>query len=318
MTHISSYAQALAFAVLFLVFINGGIGWALVYTIVGAAAASVLSLVFSRRGFSVSVGEIIGTAQCGERVPFEVTIEKTGFCFIPFLYVNAANVNEGQEICLRTSLLFRKRAVLCGELVPRECGLNTIAVESVVIKDFLGLARFKREIGITASAAVLPRIIEYDGPEIAVNMLPSEREDTDSGTAAFIGGTLGYEHRDYAEGDSPRRINYKLSAKRGRLMVRKDEYGGCSSTQLFMSGGAQPVCCEKAFALARGLVMCGAAVTVTHGGGGVTANSPETLALMREWLAFQSFSDGEPSGGDVIPSEANVVFSGGGDISVIT
>ena len=56
----------------------------------------------------------------------------------------------------------------------------------------------------------------------------------------------GYEHREYVAGDSPRRVNYKLSAKKQKLMVRLDESNGYATTNLYITENAQPVCCDKA------------------------------------------------------------------------
>ena len=65
MTHIASYVQALAFAVLFLIFISGSVGWALIYVLVGMAAFSVAVTLVSKRRFSVSLSDMTGTAECG-------------------------------------------------------------------------------------------------------------------------------------------------------------------------------------------------------------------------------------------------------------
>ena len=50
MTHLASYIQALFFAALFLTFINGDIGWAMVYIIGGIALLSSVMLFKNKNG----------------------------------------------------------------------------------------------------------------------------------------------------------------------------------------------------------------------------------------------------------------------------
>jgi len=312
MTHIVSYFQALFFSVLFLIFINADIGWALVYIIGAAIVVSVTTFLISRRHFTAELRELSGVAECGRSIEFEIILKKNGFCAIPFIELC---VNANGAVNIRTSLLFRKKITVNGSFRAVHSGLNKVTLNEVVIRDFLGLLQFKIPVGQTTQVAVLPRIIEYDGPDIKPNMLPSEEEEAEEGVTVMNGGMPGYEHREYVQGDSPRRVNYKLSAKRHKLMVRLDESNGYATTNLYIAENAMPICCDKAFALASRLIIRGGTVKITHKGEERTAATPETLDRMREWLAFREFAETPEGAAETPPPGTAVVFSGNGAVN---
>lgn len=321
MTHIASYIQALAFAVLFLVFINGSIGWALVYVLVGVGLLSALTCAFSRKRFTVELKPRSEFAEFGDRLCYDVVVSKNGFCFLPFIEIK---IEGSAEAAIQTSLLFRRRVVVAGAYKTERSGMNTLTARLATVRDFWSIVRFRVPLSETAFIAVTPRPIEYSGPEIIMKNLPSEDEEAEEGHSVMSGGLPGYEHREYFPGDSLRRINYKLSAKKRRLMVRLDESNGFASTNILISDSGLSECCDMAFALARQLVMRGGTVKIFHSGDSVTAATPETLAKMREWLAFRYYGNAEAADAGQQYSEVpaaekpDVIFSGAGEISVVS
>lgn len=315
MTHIPGYLQAMIFAAFFMLFIHGEIGSVLLYILAGANILSAVLIIISRKHFTATLRGLSGTVDCGKNVEFEIILKKKGFCFIPFMELW---IDAGHPIRLRTSLLFRKTASVKGVFRTEHSGLNKVTFEKAVISDFLGNLHFNIKSEQQSQMAVLPRIIEYDGPEVPPNTLPSEEEEVEEGVSVIQGGMPGYEHREYTPGDSPRRVNYKLSAKRGRLMVRLDESTGHASTNLYITEDALPICCDKAFALASRLVIRGGTVKITHRNESRIAATPETLDRMREWLAFREFADTlEMTAEEPAPPDTEVVFSKNGEIVTI-
>lgn len=311
MTHRASYFQALMFAVLFLVFIGGSVGWALIYILVGMAVFSVVTTLVSRKRFSISLSDMGGTAECGEFVRFGVTAEKTGFCFLPFIEIEAQT--ESGAIRLRTSLIFRKNSAVEASFRAAHGGLNRVTLTRVFVRDLFGFIVLSAKLDGSGAVAVFPRYIDYDGPDVAPNMLPTEDDEAEGAALPFSGGLPGYEHREYAAGDSPRRVNYKLSAKRGKLMVRLDEPASCAAVSIIIDGGAQPACGDIAFALSRRICERGGTARISYRGESFTAASPETLVLMREWLAFRDYGGEPPKQGENVSSD--VMISGAGEIS---
>lgn len=312
MTNLASFIQALFFAALFLTFINADIGWAMVYIIGGISLLSSVSLFLSKKHVRAELRELSGTAQVGQDVEFEIRLTRTGFCFIPYI-----------ELCLladcriniRTSLLFSGTKTLRGSFKASHSGINRLNLDLISIRDFAGLFNLKIPVGQEAKKAVLPKIVDYAGPEIIPSVLPSDDEDAEEGVTVVKGGLPGCEHRDYIPGDSPKRINYKLSAKRNRLLVRLDESAGFAATNIFIAENGLPECCEQAFALAKILVNKGGSVKITHKNETKGANSPETLDKLREWLAFREFAETEEQTIFTPPKDADIVFSGKGAVS---
>lgn len=311
MTHLASYIQALFFAALFMTFINADIGWAMIYIIGGISLLSSVSLFLSKKHFKAELRELSGTAEVGQSVDFEIKLTRTGFCFIPYIELC---LSADSRINIRTSLLFSGTKTLRGSFKTTHSGINRLELDLITVRDFAGLFNLKIPVGQAAKKAVLPKIVEYNGPEIIPSVLPADDEDAEEGISVVRGGLPGCEHRDYVPGDSPKRINYKLSAKRNRLLVRLDESAGFSATNIFIAENGLPVCCEQAFALAKILVSKGGSVKITHKNETKGASSPETLARLREWLAFREFA-GNSEQTFSPPKEADIIFSGNGTIS---
>ncbi|MCH5204611.1 MAG: DUF58 domain-containing protein [Oscillospiraceae bacterium] len=313
MTHIGSYIQIMFFSALFLIFISGDIGWALIYTVGGIIVASLALILLSKDHFSAKLSELSGVANVGEKIEFEVTLRKTGFCVLPYAEIC---IDAENDIRLRTSLVFRNSVSIKGSFHANHSGLSRVKLTKVIIRDFAGLVQMNIPFNEESQKGVLPKKVDYKGPEIFPSVLPDDSGETEEGASVLHGGLPGYEHREYAAGDSLRRIDYKLSAKKQKLMVRLDESTGYSSTNLFIEPNALPACCDNAFALAGNLIMRGGTVKITHNDESFTAATPETLQKMREWLAFQEFSDDNETE-VTLPEDTNVVFSGNGDVRAI-
>lgn len=313
MIHLSGTFCAVLFSVLFLLFINGNAGRAFLYIVLISSALSSLLLALSKNHFTVEVEKTSGVVNHGDKVEFNVTLRKKGFCFIPFVELC---FEAGKETHLRTSLIFRKEVTISGSFPAAHSGLNKVTLKKVLLGDFLGIIRLGVPMDQTAEIAVMPQIIGYDGPEVRPNMLPSEEEETEEGVTILFGGMPGYEHREYVPGDSPRKINYKLSARQRKLMVRLDESNGYAPTNLYIMDNGAPVCCDKAFALAKQIVEKGGTVKITHKNQDFSARTPETLDKMREWLAFREFAEHPIEGTDTPPADANVIFSDNGIVRV--
>lgn len=316
MLHIGSTVTAIAISVIFMLFLNGDIGWALIYILGGTAVISAVLFFISKRHISVQLSELSGTVECGRRIEPEIVLRKTGFCVMPFIELCVDVGASSLPFKIRTSLIFGKEKRVSAGIRTTHSGLNKITLTEAALFDFIGMARGKIKLDQTTQKGVLPRVVEYDGPEVIPNTLPSDDDDTEEGLTVKSGGMPGYNHREYAPGDSPRRVNYKLSAKKNKLMVRLDESQGSKSINIYISGNAMSVCGDKAFALAGRLIMYGGTVKIIHKGDERGASTPETLERMREWLAFREFADTpNQSADDVPPPDTSMIFSGDGIIT---
>lgn len=282
------YIEALAFAGVFLVFINGEYGWILIYSILAAIAASVVIYFISRKHFTVSCSGFSGVYAIGDTVTAELKFTGHGFCMLPFITVNGSFM--GKPFTARCSVIGRDGTVKIS-LRASECGLNKLNIDEIILRDFLGLIYFSSpQRPEPCAAAVLPGIVDYKGPEVPPSLFPSD-DDEEAEQSLLSGVMPGYEHRDYVPGDSPHRINYKLSAKKRTLLVRKDETTAAESTDIILAPGADGGCAEQALALVKRLIADGGSARVICGKDSFTAASPAAADRLREWLAFRDLHD---------------------------
>lgn len=314
--HIGGTFTAIIIAVVFMLFLNGDIGWALIYLIGGTAVISLVLFFVSKRHFTATLSELSGTTECGRKIEVEIVLRKKGFCILPYIELCVRFGANELPLKIRTALVFGREKRVSVSFRVVHSGLNRVSLTGAEVYDIVGLARKRIPLDQHTQKAVMPKAVEYDGPEIIPNVLPSDEEEVEEGVSVSKGGMPGYEHREYAPGDSPRRVNYKLSAKRNKLMVRLDESQGSKTTNLYITENAMSVCGDKAFALASRLVIRGGTVRIAHKGEDRSASTPETLERMREWLAFREYAEtDEQTGGEAPPPDTTVMFSGGGVIT---
>lgn len=312
MRHLSSYFQALMFAVVFLLFISGSIGWALIYTLAGTGIASVVLLFCSRKNFRVSAECVSGITERGGTAQIRVTVQKTGFCFLPNIDITLSLLG-GETVQVHTALTLRDSVSVTVPVKASFSGLNRCAVTGIALQDFMNIILLnERNSGVCAEYSVLPAYTDYIGPEVHPKVLPSEEEEAEEGTVVPSGGLPGCEHREYVPGDALRRINYKLSAKRGKLMVRLDESAGTAPVVIALADCCFPEAGETLMALSRTLLMRGGSVKVIQGGDSFSANSPQTLSRLREWIAGRPLAFSEWHSGAEIPPDADVIFDENG------
>lgn len=289
---LSGLVQTLFFSAVILLFIDGETGWLLMYTVLAAVVLSAVPVIFSRNNVVVSMDVFSGMTSVGEKTTARLKISKKGFCFVPFVTISGELA--GQPFVAKLSLMTSSSAVVELYFRPTACGLNKITVSEVRLSDFFGVARFKRNVDQGSSIGVVPRIIEYKGPVVVPSSIPTDEEQQEESRASLFGGMAGYEHREYAAGDSPRRINYKLSAKKRKLMVRMDESTATETTNILLSADSDSLCAEQAFALAKELAEAGSPVAVYHKGESFGIGRPENIDKLREWFAFRELGgDGE-------------------------
>jgi uncharacterized protein (DUF58 family) len=121
------------------------------------------------------------------------------------------------------------------DVESEHCGRLEFSVSGVRIYDALGLTYVRRCAEASGSCTVLPDIYELN----VVTGSRGEGKDDIEYTANRAGFDLSEPLyiRDYAYGDSPRAIHWKLTGKFGRLMVREGGLPAANSTLLLLETG---------------------------------------------------------------------------------
>ena len=141
-------------------------------------------------------------------------------------------------------------------------GRSYIRVAAFEAVDFLGLSRSSIPVEEKAGfigLRIMPNVPDT-GTQMDVirtatdNVGFDDSEEETSETAMGSTGTPGYEHRAYSPGDPLKKINWKLSSKRGIYMVRLDEKLSVTS-QVFvldLPEGVENYSCRRADVIIEG------------------------------------------------------------------
>ncbi|MDR0293922.1 MAG: DUF58 domain-containing protein [Oscillospiraceae bacterium] len=212
-------------------FIDAGFGLPFAAALTVAPLGSLLCLKLAAGRVSAEMTLSRATVYKGETVDLTLTLRNGSVMPIPFLEIR---ICMGENLTPGTGGGPRSHTVT----VPAK-GSGTLTIpytavtwgpaeasaEDPVITDFTGFFTLRPRFAARRErAAVCPDLREPGRNELAA-ILQSEaargdggREETPPRGAAFE--EPGYEHREYGPGDTPRMVNWKLSAKRGEWLVR--------------------------------------------------------------------------------------------------
>ena len=169
----------------------------------------------------------------GELSSYRVRVENVGF--LPFVRItllfetrlaSLPGLSAEQEISLSPNDRWEQST----ELICRYAGTYNIGITAYRMEDCFHLFRIERPIPTPFRAIVRPRLPEDGGllPELDAirNLLEMQTQLTES--------TLGSDLREYQQGDSPRRIHWKNSARAQKLLTRLPEPKEMQLIQLVM------------------------------------------------------------------------------------
>ncbi len=142
----------------------------------------------------------------------------------------------------RFSMSENKNLRISIDIIPQICGPGNISVSNIYITDYLGIFKFKinRYDMINTDIFIRPDMKEMeDSGDLLRNLYNDLCDNDDDDMNESISGRStfpGYEYREYVAGDSLKRINWKLSTKRNKLYVRKDEAAGITIPDIIIDG----------------------------------------------------------------------------------
>lgn len=247
---ILAYLVLIAVSVLFMLYLDGPGGSYLLTVLLLAAAISAAICVYTKYCVSASLGVSEDIVEKGDRVILTVTVKKHGFLPSAVLcadFFASDHLESRSPLSLKAVCMGKKGCVLRAEFSARCFGKARLGLTSLTVSDYLGLFGFKVPVaGSVLDVRVYPAIPEIrrkDGFARSLTDAAAFDDSEETSESAFsIQGTPGYEHRLYEPGDSLKLINWKLSAKRDELYVRRME-GSCGAEQVFIldkAGSARP------------------------------------------------------------------------------
>lgn len=329
-----SYLLAIFSTVIFALYCSGRVGWFLLMVVLGAPLLSFVWTFIAYNFVTAGLYTQNRLVEKGKWEEFRLYLRNRGFLPVPEISVylkNDGRVAIERKI-ISLSFVMRGEIVEDSKFFTMFAGLSEVEIEKVVVSDFFGVLNLKLKKDVLESIAVAKDATEgFDEDSVSlsrkleIGILPTlkelehedewllsarsaafdgeEPEDTINDSSATFGGFPGYDHRDYVPGDPIKRINYKLSARVGRLQVRLDETQAVAGISMYLSDAlrtdmseGEPYikncsqCLDEFIAIARHLYILDFAVTVyLPNDYGFELTNDSSIEELREKLAFQKF-----------------------------
>lgn len=228
---ISPLAVALLLYV-FTFYIDGEIGIILVFFMISAPIVSLAFALYGRNRIKVRF-DCDGYVKKNNKLTVNVTVEKTGRFPLGIVQIatRASEVFVQDNKLYKLSLAGADKKTFSYTVEAHTGGNGEISIISVHSCGFLGFLKFRinDSLPVPKSVGVIPEIPQIKSSSklfrnIADAVLTSDDEENNDAAMLFSANTApSYEHREYIQGDPLKRINWKLSTKRDKLMVRLDE-----------------------------------------------------------------------------------------------
>ena len=209
-------------SVIWISFSGGALPYMTFYTVLCAPFVSVLYVVLVNLTIRFHQEMPAHKVTKGELSAYRAQVENVGF--LPFVKVtllfetklaSLSGLSAEQEISLSPG----KRWEQSTELICRYAGTYNVGITAYRMEDCFHLFRIERPIPTAFRAIVRPRLPEETGvlPELDAirNLLEMKTNLTEA--------TLGNDLREYQQGDSPRQIHWKNSARMQKLLTRLPE-----------------------------------------------------------------------------------------------
>ncbi len=245
-TSLLNYAAAVGLSVLFALYLKGRVGWFITAAFICAPVLSALIAVLLAPRISVSCENDFHALCKGESCFLTLTVANNCFLPSPPVIIDSADCPRARcsgKSCVVSVMPFSEEIVSFG-YNARICGPAEIGVMKIAVSDYFGIFEFvPKGIKLESLSVTIPIIPDIAGmtgndPVIRSSLIAAEQSDdseetTDSGINTF-GGFPGYDIREYFPGDPLKRINWKQSAKKGKLFVRLDDERFCPTVTVVL------------------------------------------------------------------------------------
>ncbi len=224
-------AAMLGITYLFTFYLDADVGVVVFAFLLFAPLLSALLAWAASRRLHMSL-EAPDTVQKGRHFQVSAVTQAEGRLPIPFVRLHLlsdANFLADDDRMIQSAMTPAEALEVAAGYTAQHAGNAAIWAADPVVSDYLGLFRFRlREQPAQLRVGVIPTIPSLTNANMMLRavsdvVLTMDEEEEES-SASFTSQSMpGYVHRDYVPGDNLRRINWKLSAKRNKLMVRMDE-----------------------------------------------------------------------------------------------
>lgn len=217
---------------LFTFYMEGKMGVILIAFLIIPPLVSLFFALYARERVTVTFSSDAYVSK-GRELEVTVRAEKTGafpLAIVEFDVRGSGVFSGGGKVC-RLSIFTDEPVEYRCSLKAEYGGNGEVSIGDIYSCGFLGFMKFRIKTACPQpiSVGVIPDIPEINASSqlfrsISDIVLTSDEDEENDTTMLFSANTSpGYEHREYVQGDPLKRVNWKLSSKKRRLMVRLDE-----------------------------------------------------------------------------------------------
>ena len=227
------YLLIAVITIIFLYYYERQFSLAFVVAMMLALIASTAAAFIAATSISAGISFTQNTVNKGEDVHLTLRAESSGWLPIGFLYVKfhnewlLADTENAQHLI---SLSNKRSGIITKNYKAEIWGTASLGVSEIAVYDYLGLFKIiftgNRET-LAGKVSIRPTVPESQSNDylayICNKMVSDEKEDGQSMKHSFM-SQPGYEHRPYIPGDPLKLINWKLSARLDKYMIRENEF----------------------------------------------------------------------------------------------
>lgn len=232
-----SYVTCLIIVIFYTMFADGNSGILLLTFMVLVPILSLIAMLIHLKDIKITLSSTTNDIKKGSNAEVLLNISKQKIVPLPFVsvtlkytpHLSYKDYDRTYYPIVKTSMAFESSTECSYTFRANVSGMAEVYIKEAYIYDYLGFFRVKlKSIDCSTPIYITPEVKEINASKELFNSISSsvivndEEENTQNDTIS-IGSNLGYLHREYVEGDSPKRINWKLSCKKDKLMVRLDE-----------------------------------------------------------------------------------------------
>ena len=243
MKAIISYIAVLCSAVGYMILFDRNAGGIMSVFLVVVPLVSVFLTLFSRKRVHINVETSDDLLR--KNKPCKVTVHASKSTFLPlpvisFSFRATEHFRKPDYDIFRFSMSENRDVSFDIDVLPEVCGNASLTVRKMYITDYLGIFRFKMNVPeVVKNVVIVPEIHEMsDCTEVlrSISDTLPDNDDDETESAAVYGKAAfpGYGYRNYVPGDSLKKVNWKLSSKKGELFVRMDESSGMTLPNIIL------------------------------------------------------------------------------------
>lgn len=319
------YFIAISFGLVFALYMSASVGWTFVYVLVCAPIFSFIVTFAIHKLKCVTIRADVSRSMLykREKAVLRIYLKNKSLLPVPSVKITLSGVKNlltEDSLNYIVSIPPRMERVIEVNYTAKVWGVCSIGAEKAVLNDFMGFFHFAMPcMGASCEIKIFPDVPEIpgDAPLLrsaaeAAKFADDNEETKESDGIVKFGGMPGYTHKEYEDGDPVRRINWKLSSKRDKYMVRLDDEVESIQQTIVLDacGGSDVLLNERAvegmLAAALGLIKCGFDTTVCCRFNGIFTQfeigDPADISELQTRMADYRF-EGQTYKGERIPTD---------------